>query len=113
MAWRDEGRKVVQAVAVETPDKRPDDLPDRREPDDRERLEPDGSRLEDEERCENECREDAESNAHRARRAVGREHSDDGRTTVTSVKWKAARHRIRRKQRRRFDRGLGGTPMRR
>jgi len=109
---RDEGREVVEAIAVETPDERPDDLPDRRESHDRERLESDGSRLEDEEYGENERGEHAEPELSAPLDVpVGREHGDDGRDDRHEGQERKTKHRVhlRRNGGRRFDRGTQGA----
>jgi len=104
----------VQAVAVEAPDERPDDLPYRREPDDREGLEPNGARLKHEKCCEDEGREDAEPELSAAPDVpVGREHRDDGRDDRHEREERKPAHslHLRRNGGGRFDRGTQGrTP---
>ena len=60
MSWRHERRKVVEAVAVETPHERSDDLPDRRDPDDGQRLQPNRPRLEHQQAGQHARREEPE-----------------------------------------------------
>jgi len=111
VARRNERRKVVQSIAVETPDERPDDLTDRRESDDRERLELDGTRLEDEEHGEHERGEDAERELSASLDVpVGREHGDDGRDDGHEGQERKTTHQthLRRNGGRRFDRGTQG-----
>jgi len=105
----------VQAVAVQAPDERPDDLPYRREPDDRERLEPNGARLEYEECREDDGREEAEPELSAPSDVpVGREHRDDGRDDRHEREERNPAHpmHLRRNAGGRFDRGTqGGTPV--
>jgi len=74
---RHERRKVVEAVAVETPDERSDDLSDRRDSHDSQRLQPNRFWLERQQAGQHACRDEPERQLPRmSHRAV--EHENGG-----------------------------------